>query len=162
MEDDTGKVQLSVELHESIRTVGELQGELANMVRQYEAIQNEVKRITDTRDNVVKEKETLEQQVVQYQRELQRVNDATAETEKIVVRLTKENLALGFNTSKAEKEVLTLTGSIKQLEESAKEPSQKADSSSDPNPDSVIAKFNSELARAKAENSSQQDVQSEN
>ena len=28
MEDDTGKVQLSVELHESVRTVGELQGEL--------------------------------------------------------------------------------------------------------------------------------------
>ena len=32
MEDDTGKVQLSVELHESVRTVGELQGELANKV----------------------------------------------------------------------------------------------------------------------------------
>ena len=33
MEDDTGKVQLSVELHESFRKVGELQGELTNMVR---------------------------------------------------------------------------------------------------------------------------------
>ena len=99
MEDDTGKVQLSVELHESIRTVGELQGELTNMARQYEVIQNEVKRITDTKDNVVKEKAAFEQQVVQYQRELQRVNGATAETEMIVVRLAKENLALGFNTS---------------------------------------------------------------
>ena len=76
MEDDTGKVQLSVELHEPVRTVGELQSELTNKVRQYELIQTEVKRITDTRDSVGKEKKTLEQQTVQYQRELQRVNDA--------------------------------------------------------------------------------------
>ena len=32
MGDDTGKVQLSVELHESVKTVGELQSELANKV----------------------------------------------------------------------------------------------------------------------------------
>ena len=86
MEGDIGKVQMSVELHESIKAVGELQGELTNAVRQYEVIQNEVKRTTDTKDNVVKEKESLEQQIVQYQRELQRVNDAMAETEKNVVR----------------------------------------------------------------------------
>ena len=153
---------MSVELHESIRTVGELQGELTNMVRQYEVIQNEVKRISDTRYNTVKEKETFEQQVVQYQRERQRVNDATAETEKNVARLTKEKLALEYNTGKAEREVLTLRRSIRQLEDSAKESSQKAGSSSDPNPDSVVAKLNSELARANAENSSQQYVQSKN
>ena len=35
MEDGTVKVQLSVELHESIKAVGELQGELTNAVRQY-------------------------------------------------------------------------------------------------------------------------------
>ena len=132
------------------------------MVGQYEVIHNEVKRITDTRDYVVKEKEMFEQQVVQYQRELQRVNGATAEMEKNLVRLTKEKLALEYNTSKAEREVLTLRRSIRQLEESAKESSQKAGRSSDSNPDSVIAKLNSELARAKAENSSQQDVQSKN
>ena len=90
MEDDTGKVQMSVELHESIKAVGELQGELTNAVRQYEVIQNEVKRITDAKDDAVKEKESLEQQIVQYPREFQRVNDATAETEKKVVRLIKK------------------------------------------------------------------------
>ena len=42
MEDDTGKVQLSVELHESVRTFGELQGEPANKVRQHELNQHEV------------------------------------------------------------------------------------------------------------------------
>ena len=49
-------------------------------------------RITDAKGDVLKEKESLEQQIVQYQRELQRVNDATAETEKNVVRLTKKTL----------------------------------------------------------------------
>ena len=55
MDDDTGEVQLSVELHESVRTVGELQSELTKKVRQCELIQTEVKRITDSRDSVVKE-----------------------------------------------------------------------------------------------------------
>ena len=62
-----------------------------------------------------------------------------------MVRLTKENTALGYNASKDEKEALTLKKAIKQLEESAKEPSQKAGSSSDPISESVIAKLNSEL-----------------
>ena len=74
----------------------------------------------------MKEKELLEQQIVQYQRGIQRVNDATAETEKNVVRFTRENLTLGLNASKAEREMLTLRRSVKQLEESAKEPSQMA------------------------------------
>ena len=56
MEDDTGKVQLLVELHEFVRTVGELQSEFTNKVGQHELIQNEVKRITDSRDSVVQEK----------------------------------------------------------------------------------------------------------
>ena len=51
-------------------------------------------------------------------------------------------MALAYNASKAEKEVLMLKKAIKQLEESAKEPSQKAGSSSDPTSDSVIAKLN--------------------
>ena len=60
------------------------------MVRQSEVIQGEVKRITDVKDNVVNEKGRLEQQIVQYQREIQRVNDATSEKERNVVRLTRE------------------------------------------------------------------------
>ena len=63
MEDDTGKVQLTVDLHESFKKIGELQSELTNMVRQSEVIQGEVKRITDVRDNVVNEKGMLEQQL---------------------------------------------------------------------------------------------------
>ena len=47
---------------------------------------------------------------------------------------------------------------IKQLEESAKGNSQKAGSSTDPDHKSVVAKLNSEIARAKAENASQQNV----
>ena len=39
MEDDTGKVQLTVDLHESFRKIGELQGELTNMVRQSEVVE---------------------------------------------------------------------------------------------------------------------------
>ena len=59
MEDDNGKVQLTVDLHESFKKIGELQSELTNMVRQSEAIQGEVKRITDVKDNVVTEKDCL-------------------------------------------------------------------------------------------------------
>ena len=132
MDDDTGQVQWSVELHESVRAVGELQSELTNKVRQYELIQTEAKRITDSRDSVVKEKEMLEQQTIQYQRGLQRVSDANVTTEKNMVRLTKESLALEYNAGRAEKEVFTLKKVIKQLEESAKEHSQKAGSSTDP------------------------------
>ena len=158
MEDDTGKVQLSIEFHESVRTVGDLQSELTNEMRQYELIQAEVKRTTDSRDSIVEEKEKLEQRTVQYQRKLQRVSDANAITEKSMVRLTKESLALEYSASKAEKEVLALKKVIKQLEESAKGHSQKAGSSTDPGPESVAAKLSSEFVRAKAENASQQNV----
>ena len=106
----------------------------------------------------MKEKESLEQQIVQYQRELQRVNDATAETERNVVRLAKENLALGLNTSKAEKEVLTLRKSVKQLEESSKEASQLVGTPSETKLVATITKLNGDLARAKAEKPSQQDM----
>ena len=64
VDDDTGKVQVSVELYESVRTVGELQSELTNKVRQYGLVQTEVKRTTDSKDSVVKEKETFEQQAI--------------------------------------------------------------------------------------------------
>ena len=126
MEDDTGKVQLTVDLHESFKKIGELQSELTNMVRQSEVIQGEVKRTTDVKDNVVNEKGMLEQQIVQYKREIQRVNDATFEKERNVVRLTKENLTLELSSSKAEKEVLVLRRLVKQLEESRKEDSRVA------------------------------------
>ena len=127
-------------------------------MRQYDLLQIEVKRITGSRDSVVEEKEKLEQQTIQHQRELQRVSDANVITERNMVRLTKESLALEYSASKAEKEVFVLKKAIKQLEESAKGPNQKAGSSSDPDPESVVAKLNSELVRAKAENASQQNV----
>ena len=57
MEDDTGKVQLSAELRESVRAVGVLQSELTNKTRQHELIKIEFKRITDSRDIVVAERE---------------------------------------------------------------------------------------------------------
>ena len=47
---------------------------------------------------------------------------------------------------------------IAKLEVSAKEYSQKADSSLGPDTGSVVAKLNSEIVRAKAENASQQNV----
>ena len=59
---------MTVDLHESFKKIGELQSELANMVRQSEVIQGEVKRITDVKDNVVNEKGRLEQQIVQYKK----------------------------------------------------------------------------------------------
>ena len=149
MEDDTGKVQLSVELHESARAVGELQSELTNKIRQHELIQTEVKRITDSRGTVVAESEKLEHQTVQYQREFQRVKDANALTEKNMVRLTKERLALEYSASNAEKEVLTLKKVIKQLEEAAGEHSQEAGRSTDPTSESIIAKLSSDLVKAK-------------
>ena len=109
-------------------------------MRQFELIQIEVKRITDSRDSVVEEKEKLEQRTIQYQRELQRVSDTNVITEKNMVRSTKENLALDYTASRKEKEVFALKKAIKRLEESAKENSQKAG------------------VRAKAENASQQNV----
>ena len=59
MEDDTGKVQLSVELHESVRTVGELQGELTNKVRQLNLIQTEIERITGSRISSLPKRKSL-------------------------------------------------------------------------------------------------------
>ena len=159
MEDDTGKVQLSVELHESVRTVGELQGELTSKVRQLDLIQTEIKRITGSRDIVVAEKEKLEHQAAQYQEELQRGNDASIVTEKSNVRLTTDNMALEYDASRKEKGVFALKKVITKLE-SAKERGQKADGSLDPDTGSVVAKLNSEMVRVKAENASQQNVQS--
>ena len=63
-----------------------------------------------------------------------------------------------YTAGKAEKEVFALKKVIKRLEESAKEYSQKAGSSTDPDPEFVIVKLNSEMARAKTENASQQNV----
>ena len=103
MEDDTGRVQLSVDLHESVRTGGELQGEFTHKVRQLDLIQTETRRIVDSRDIVVAEKEKLEQRTVQYQRELQRVSDINVITEKNNVRLTEDNLALDYTASRKEK-----------------------------------------------------------
>ena len=151
MEDDTGKVQLSVDLHESFRKIGELQGELTNMVRQSEVVQSEVKRITDAKEHVVNEKELLEQQIVQYQREIQRVNDATSEKERNVVRLTRENLTLELNSSKAEKEMLALRKSVKQLEESQKEVSKVAGTPSETKLIATITKLSGELEKANGE-----------
>ena len=145
MEDDTGKVQLSVELHESVRTVGELQGELTNEVRQLDLIQTEVKRNTDSRDAVVAEKEKLEHQAVQYQNELRRVSDVNTITEKNNVRLTKDNMALGYNASSKEKELFALKKVVSQLEKSGRERSQKADVSPSPDTESLVAKMNSKL-----------------
>ena len=103
-------------------------------------------------------KAKLEQQAIQYHRELQRVTDANVITEKNIVRLTKGSLALDYTASRAEKEVFALKKVIKQLEGSAKEDRQKAGSSTDPDHKSVVAKLNSEIARAKAENAPQQNV----
>ena len=147
MEDEIGKVQLTVDPHESFKKIGELQSELTNMVRQSEAIQGEVKRITDVKDNVVTEKEVLEQQIVQYKREIQRVNDATYEKERNVVRLTRENLALELNSGKAEKEVLALRKSVKQLEESKKEASKVAVAPPETKLMATISKLSGELER---------------
>ena len=122
-------------------------------------------RITDAKEHVVNEKESLEQQIVQYQRETQRVNDATAEKERNVVRLTRENLALELNSGKAEKEVLALRKSVKQLEESKKEASKVAVAPPETKLMATISKLSGELEKAngepekeRAKNSSQQDV----
>ena len=47
---------------------------------------------------------------------------------------------------------------IAKLEESAKEHSQKADSSLNPDTESVVVELSSEVVRGKAENASQQNV----
>ena len=158
MEDDTGKVQLLVELHESVRTVGELQAEFTSEVRQLDLIQTEIKRITGSRDIVLAEKEKLEHQAAQYQKELQRVSDASTITEKNNVRLTKDNMALEHDASRKEKEVFALKKVITKLEESAKERSEKADGSLNPDTESVVANLSSVIVRVKAENASQQNV----
>ena len=87
MEDDTGKVQLSVDLHESVRTIGELQSELSSKVRQLELIQGEVKRITDSRDAAD----------AKYQKEIREANDVVSITEKNNERLSQENMRFGYN-----------------------------------------------------------------
>ena len=156
MEDDTGKVQLSAELRESVRTVGELQCELTNKVRQLDLIQTEVKRITDSRDIVVAEQEKLEHQATHYQKELQRVSGANISTENNV-RLSKDNMALEYDANRKEKGVSALKKVITKPE-AAKERSQKADGSLSPDTESVAAKLNSEVVRVKAENASQQNV----
>eukprot|EP00919_Chromeraceae_sp_WS-2016_P013510 GHVR01031733.1.p1 GENE.GHVR01031733.1~~GHVR01031733.1.p1 ORF type:complete len:714 (+),score=95.88 GHVR01031733.1:463-2604(+) len=116
-------------------------------------------------DNAVNEKELLEQQIVQYQREIQRVNDAASEKERNVVRLTRENLTLELNSSKAEREVLVLRKSVKQLEESQKEVSKVAVTPPETKLMATISELSGELEKAsgelekeRAKNSSQQDV----
>ena len=118
------------------------------MVRQSEVIQGEVKRITDVKDNVVNEKGRLEQQIVQYKREIQRVNNATSEKERNVVRLTEENLTLELSSSKAEKEVLVLRRLVKQLEESRKEDSRVAVAPPETELTATISKLSGELEKA--------------
>ena len=79
-------------------------------------------------------------------------------TEKNNIRLTKDNMALGYNASSKEKELFVLKEAVSHLEKSARERSQKADGSPNPDTESVVAKLNSEIAKVKAENASQQDV----
>ena len=86
MEDDTGNVQLSVDLHESVRTIGELQSEFLGKVRQLELIQGEVERITDSRDATG----------ARCQKEIREANDVINATEKNNERLSKENMRLGY------------------------------------------------------------------
>ena len=157
MEDDTGKVQLSVDLHESVRTIGELQSELSSKVRQLELIQGEVKRITDSRDAAD----------AKYQKEIREANDVVSITEKNNERLSQENMRFGYNLKRKETELLAsnhevrrLTDLVSQLEVSNKELSRKADSSSleHLDADSVVSKLKGDLTRAEAEIAKQHDA----
>ena len=157
MEDDTGKVQLSVDLHESVRTIGELQSELSSKVRQLELIQGEVKRITDSRDAAD----------AKYQKEIREANDVVSIAEKNNERLSQENMRFGYNLKMKETELLAsnhevrrLTDLVSQLEVSNKELSRKADSSSleHLDADSVVLKLKGDLTRAEAEIAKQHDA----
>ena len=157
MEDDTGKVQLSAALRESARAFGELQGEFTNQVRQLDLIQTEVKQITESRDAVVGERERLEHQVVQYQNEIQRLNqiNVVVENGNRAIVFDQVNKQRDFDALKDEE--LKLKEIVSQLDTSVRELSQKA-GAPDPDTNSVVAKLNSEVFKAQAENASQQDV----
>ena len=116
VEDDTGKVQLSVDLRESVRAFGELQGELTSEVRQLDVIQTEVERITDSRDAVVVEREWLERQVVPYQNEIQRLGqiNVVKENDKRAVVFDQVNKQSDFDALKDDE--LKLKEIVSQLE----------------------------------------------
>ena len=165
VKDDTGKVQPSFDLHESVRAFGELQGELTGKVRQLDLIQTEIKRITDSKGELIVENEGLDRQVAHCQHELQRATDANAVTEKSNIRLSKDNAALEFTLARKEKELVVLKVNgrrlkedVSHLETSVQEQSPKAVDSSYPDAESVVAKLISEVAKAKAKNASQQEA----
>ena len=138
MEDDTGKVQLSVDLRESVQAIGGLQGELTNKVRQLGLIQAEIKRITGSRDVIAVERERLEHQVVQYQNEIQRLDQANAvvENDDRAIVLDQANKLRDFNALKDNEQ--KLKDIVSHLETSVRELSQKADTP-DPVMKSVVA-----------------------
>ena len=159
MEDDTGKVQLSVDLRESVRAFGELQGELTSKVRQLDPMQTEVKRITGSRDAVVVERERLERQVVQYQNEIQRSDETNVVVENDRRTMVFDQVNKQHDSDELIDDELKLKEIVSQLATSVRELSQKADAP-DPDTSSVVAKLISEVIEAKAENASQQDVSS--
>ena len=157
VEDDTGKVQLSVDLRVSNQALGEFQGELTSKVRQLDLVQSEIKRITDSRDTIDDERGKLERQVAQYQNEIQRANNvnAIAENDKMAMVLDQANRQRGFEALKDNEQ--KLKDLVSRLEMSVRELSQKADAP-DPDVASVIARCSLEVIKAKAETTSQQDV----
>ena len=140
MEDDTGKVQLSVDLHESVRAFGEFQGEPTSKVRQPDLIQTVVKRITDSRDAVVVERERLERQVVQYQNEIQRFDriNVVVENDKRAMVFDQVNKKHDFDALKDDE--VKLKEIVSQFETSVRELSQKA-GAPDSDTNSVVAKL---------------------
>ena len=166
VKDDTGKAQLSVDLHESVRAFGELQGELTGKVRQLDLIQTEIKRITDSKGELTVENERLDRQAALSQNELQRVTDVNTVTEKNNIRLSKDISALEFTLARKEKELAVLKvnerrlkENVSHLEMSVQGQSQKAVDSSCPGAESVVAKLISEVANAKAEKYSREPQQ---
>lgn len=157
VEDDIGKAQLSVDLRESLRAFGELQGELTSKVRQLDLVQTEFKRVTDSRGAVGVERERLEHQVVQYQEEIQRLDqiNVAVENDKRAMVFDEVNKQHDFDAFKDGG--LKLKETVSQLGTSVRELSQKA-GAPDSDANSVVAKSSSEVIKAKAENASQQDI----
>ena len=102
-------------------------------------------------------RERLEHQVVQYQNEIQRLDqiNAVVENDKRAMVLDQANKQRDFNALEDNEQ--TPKDIVSHLEASARELSQKADTP-DPDMKSVVARFKSEVIKAKAENSSQQDA----
>ena len=149
-EDDTGRVQLTVDLHESHRVIGELQGDLSTKVRQLELIQGEMKRITDA----------AEANDERHKRELQVAKDVIDDREKNNERLLLENRRIGDNLKNqgndlatSECEVRRLLDRVSQLEISNQELSQKAVSPKTDhlNTDSDVMRMKRELAQSESE-----------